>query len=124
MQLPRASDFKGLPSRAVIAVPVPDNGLTLYRLVTNNPPEIEDFEPKSEAFGELTGAYELNRLGVSHFLTREDVEAVRKRPGSLVARVTLRPRRRTHVARTGRLHGHVDVWGPLEELLGNAEIVP
>lgn len=107
----------------MVAIRVPRDGLVLYRLVLNDPPELPDFEPISEAVAEAQGAYELSRLGVSHFLTREDVEAVRKRPNSLVARVTLHSGGRAHIARTGRLRGHVDVWAPLQEFLQDAEVV-
>lgn len=120
--LPRPADFS-LPRGSVIAIRVPADEMVLYRLVLSDPPEPQDFEPKSEAVADAAGTYELSRLGISHFLTRDDVEAVRTRPESLVARVTLRPGRRIHIARTGSLQGHVDVWAPLQELLENAEVV-
>lgn len=120
--LPRGADFPELPKGTVIAIRVPSQGLELYRLVLNDPPQPADFEPMSDVVAGAAGMYELSRLGVSHFLTREDVEAVRKRPDSLVARVTLQPGRRVHIARTGTLQGHVDVWAPLQELFENAEI--
>jgi hypothetical protein len=36
----------GLPEEATIAVPVPADGLTLYRLVEHAEPGTHDFEPK------------------------------------------------------------------------------
>jgi hypothetical protein len=57
-------------------------------------------------------------------MTLEDALACRWKEGQYVARVVLRPSAREHVARTDKdNHGHVEVWGPLDELLATAEIV-
>ncbi|MGZ8676817.1 MAG: hypothetical protein ACXWXU_08280, partial [Solirubrobacterales bacterium] len=56
----------GLPSAAVIAVPV--DGLTVFRLVRSDPPTEADFKGQSPSRAGLSGLPELLRLGVSHFL--------------------------------------------------------
>jgi hypothetical protein len=118
-ELPRPGPL-GLPRSAVIAVPA--DGLTVYRLVLSDPPAEEDFAPHPLARAERLGWPEIIRLGVSHFLERHQAEAQRRRRDSRIARVTLRPGRRIHVARTGRTEGHVTVWAPPGELRWNARV--
>lgn len=111
----------GLPIGSVVAVP--PEGLTLYRLVLDTLPSLADFLPMSPSRAGRRAVPELLRLGVSCYLAAEQAEAVRTRPGSHVARITLRPGR-SHVARTGRAPGHVTVWAPVEELLSAVEVEP
>lgn len=110
----------GLPSAAVIAVPV--NGLVVFRLVRSDPPTDSDFRGQSPTRARLSGLPELLRLGVSHFLTVEGAERVRRDERSSLARVVLQPDRGIHVARTGS-RDHVTVWAPEGELLKAAEVV-
>lgn len=110
-----------LPPGTVIAVPA--NGLTVYRLVTTDPATPADFRPQSSSRAERAGWPELLRLGLSHFLSVQAAEAARTRPGSLIARLTLLPARRIHVAKTGSRREHVTVWAPIEDLLAAAEVV-
>jgi hypothetical protein len=106
----------------VIAVPA--DGLTVYRLVLSDPPTEADFAPQPLERAERVGWPEIVRLGVSHFLERGQAEAQRRRRDSRVARVTLHPAHRIHLARTGRTAGHVTVWAPPGELRRHARIEP
>jgi hypothetical protein len=110
----------GLPSAAVIAVPV--DGLAVFRLVRSDPPTEGDFTGQSPSRARLSGLPELLRLGVSHFLTAEGAERVRRDERSSLARVVLRPDRGIHAARTGS-RDHVTVWAPAGELLEAAKVV-
>lgn len=114
-------DSYGLPTGSVIAVPA--GGLTVYRLVLSDPPTDEDFATQPAERAERMGWAELVRLGVSHYLERGQADARRRLPGSRVARVTLNPHRRIHVARTGRSEGHVTVWAPPGVLKETAAVV-
>ena len=72
--LPSRVDY-GLPSSATIAVPVPADGLTLYRLLEHETPSEHDFEPKlSRNQAKLRGVPELFRGSISHWL--EHAQAV------------------------------------------------
>ena len=67
MPLLRASDH-GLPDDATIAVPVPPEGLTLYRLVNGEAATVRDFEERrTRPQAERDGIPELFRLSVSHW---------------------------------------------------------
>ena len=110
----------GLPRGAVVAVPA--DGLTVYRLVFSDPPTEGDFAPQPLVRAERMGWSEIIRLGVSHFLQRHEAEAQRRRRDSRIARVTLLPGRRIHVARTGTTAGHVTVWAPPGELRRSARV--
>lgn len=113
-------DAYGLPAGSVVAVPA--DGLTVYRLVRNDPARPEDFAPMPERRARARGVPELLRLGVSAYLAPKQAEAVLLDERSRVARIQLRPGAGVHVARTGRTFGHVTVWGPLEELVGSADL--
>jgi hypothetical protein len=67
------------------------------------------------------GIPELIRLGISHYLTLEDAQAVNTQ-GSMVAQVRLEERR-FHWARTGNEEGHIDVWGRSNEFPPLAQII-
>lgn len=118
MPLP-APDRHQLPREATIAVPVPPGGLTVYRLLRGPEPRQEDFEPDyTRPQAQLRGIPELFRVGISHWLEREQALAVSTERRTSIARVELRPDPLTRVALTeldprGEPRpGHVDVWGP------------
>jgi hypothetical protein len=99
----------------------------LYRLVTHDPPQREDFEPQRPRRAEKVGTSELSRTGLSHFATPEDAEVVIWKATQRVARVTFPANARIHIARTEQdLLGHYDVWIPLdlvEEVVERSEIL-
>lgn len=113
-----------LPPEATIAVPVPPDGLTVYRLLRGRDPRPEDFEPDyTRPQAQLRGIPELSRVGVSHWLDREQALAWSNRRRTWIGQVDLRPNPLTRVALTERdpfgepLPGHVDVWGYPRDLL-------
>ena len=110
----------GLPSSAVIAIPA--DGLTVYRLVRTDPPTIRDFQPPSRELADRFGWPELLRAGLSHFLSPDQSERVRRSPVSRIAAVDLKSPG-IYIARTGRTPGHVTVWARPEALLAAARIV-
>jgi hypothetical protein len=118
-QLP-SPDAHGLAETATIAVPVPPDGLTLYRLLEHQTQSEHDFEPKlSRNQAKLRGVPELFRGSISHWL--EQTQAVRASERSIcfVAQLELPPDRLLRVAMTEQLgRGHVDVWAHPQELLG------
>lgn len=116
--LPTARDL-GLPAGALIAVPA--DGLVVFRLVRSDPPTDDDFRPRPHRRAHHSWP-EILQLGVSHFLSEDGAEGVRRHWGSSVAKVTLRPNRGIHLARTGRAD-HVTVWARIEELVEMAEVV-
>jgi len=110
----------GLPETATIAVPVPDDGLTLYRLVDGEAPTLRDFEERrTRPQAERDGIPELFRFSVSHWLRYEQAAAHSIRRRFDVAQLELEPHALIRVALT-EVHGegHVDVWAPPEALLG------
>jgi hypothetical protein len=111
----------GLPREAVIAVRA--DGLTLYRLVRSDPPTLRDFLPPSPELAAQRRWPELLRIGLSHFLTPEQAERVRRQRVSHIARVDLERGHGIYVARTGRTPGHVTVWGLPALLLKAARVV-
>jgi hypothetical protein len=111
----------GLPRGTVIAVPA--DGLSVYRLVLSDPPTESDFAPQPLERATRLAWPELIRLGVSHFLERDQARAQRRRRDSLIARIALDSGRGIHVARTGRTDGHVTVWAPPGELRRNARVI-
>jgi len=111
----------GLPREAVVAVAA--DGLTLYRLVRSDPPTLRDFLPPSPELAAQRRWPELLRAGLSHFLTPEQAERVRRHRVSRIARVDLEGSRGTYVARTGRTPGHVTVWAQAAVLLEAARVV-
>ena len=99
------------------------DGRPLYRLLKSGEgqPNGGDFQPRlgvKAAAG--AGVQELKRLARSHFLSREEAEAVNAQ-GSRIAVVALDPGV-GHFARTGILAGHVDVWAGVEDFVNAADI--
>jgi hypothetical protein len=109
----------GLPDTATIAVPVPADGLTLYRLLEHETPSERDFEPSlSRNQAKLRGVPELFRGSTSHWLEHGQAVRASERSVSFVGRLELPAGGLLRVALTeehGR--GHVDVWGHPQELL-------
>lgn len=90
MPLPRPQAF-GLPATTAIAVPVPDEGLTLYRLLRGTEPRQEDFEPTfTRPQAQLRGIPELFRTSMSHWLHPEQAAAWSTQPVYRLARLELR----------------------------------
>jgi hypothetical protein len=111
-----------LPDDSVIAIPA--RGWTVFRLVKNDPPDADDFRPMTKARAERTDTPEIYRQGLSHYMTPDQARNIRTNPDSMVARVLLKPDRRIHVARTEpELPGHLDVWGPVDVLLEDAQVL-
>jgi hypothetical protein len=131
MPLP-APRSHGLPQTAVVAVPVPDDGLVVYRLLRGAEPRREDFEPDfTRPQAQLRGIPELLWASISTWLERDQALAWSTQRRTWIAQLNLRPDDPplTRVALTERgLHGeprpgHVDVWGYSRQLLdGIAEI--
>src|SRR5438477_2030783 len=87
--LPSRVDY-GLPSSATIAVPVPADGLTLYRLLEHETPSEHDFEPKlSRNQAKLRGVPELFRGGISHWLRRDQAIVASERTICFIAQLNL-----------------------------------
>jgi hypothetical protein len=103
---------------SAVAVRVPADGLTVYRLVRTVPATEDDFIPLVTT-GRIGGQPVLLNCAISVFLTAKSALVVRKHPSSRVAELRLRPDPLTHVARTNRMyHGdHVSVWAPKRRLL-------
>src|SRR4051812_34253472 len=111
-----------LPSDSLIAIPA--GGWTVFRLVKHDPPNADDFRAMTKARAERMNTAEIYRLGLSHYMTSEQARNIRVNAESMVARVTLKPDSRIHVARTERdLPGHLDVWGPVDILLEDAQVI-
>lgn len=115
MPLPRPEDLD-LPPSSVVVVAVPDEGLTLYRLLRGSEPRQEDFEPSfTRPQAQLRGIPELFRTSASHWLRPEQAAAWSTQAVYRIARVELRPDPLIRVALTERAGngvrpGHVDVW--------------
>ena len=124
--LPHPGEY-GLPVGAsLIAVLADemDDEPELYRLVMNDPPQESDFAPTVSARqADARGIPEIIRCGLSHYLEVEQADAVRRKPGSMIARVTLRRGRWIAAARTGASPGHVTVWGRPNAFVDSAEVV-
>jgi hypothetical protein len=120
-----------LPPDATIAVPVPPDGLTAYRLLRGPEPIPKDFEPDyTRPQAQLRGIPELFRVSISHWLEREQALSVSTAQRTCIARVELRSDALTRVALTevgprGEPRpGHLDVWGYPKELLARvADVV-
>ena len=94
-------DAHGLPETTTIAVPVPDDGLRLYRLVDGEAPSLRDFEERrTRPQAERDGIPELFRLSVSHWLRYEQAAAHSIRRRFHVAELELAPRELVRVALT------------------------
>jgi hypothetical protein len=116
----------GLPGTTTIAVPVPFDGLTLYRLLEHESPGERDFEPKlSRNQARLRGLPELFRGSISHWLERRAAISASERSTCFVARLELSGESLIRVALTEEWgSGHVDVWAPPQELMAAvAEVV-
>jgi hypothetical protein len=101
----------------VVAVRVPRDGLTVYRLVKTVPATEEDFVPRNPL---RVGAHSIVlTCAVSVFLSAESALEVRRYPASRIAQLRLQPDPLTHVARTTRLAtgDHISVWAPKRRLL-------
>lgn len=120
VEVPTAREL-GLPAGTVIAIPA--GGLTLYRLIRGSAPDRDDFRPLRAERARARRVPELLRLGLSHFLSVEHARAVMRRPSSRVAALLVEHDMAAHVARTGRLPGHVTVWASTEDLLARARVV-
>jgi len=116
--LPRPQDHD-LPFDATIAVGVPDDALTLYRLVDAATPTARDFEERrTRAQAERDGIPELFRLSVSHWLRHDQAASHSIRRRFHVAELRLEPGGLARVALTEEHgEGHVDVWASPQELL-------
>ena len=116
--LPRPVEHR-LPADAVIALPLPFGGLTVYRLLKAEEPQIDDFEPAwARPQAQLRGLPELFRSGLSHWLDQASAAAQSGRRDAWVARLQLHPDRLTRVASTEQFgYGHVEVWGYPRDLL-------
>jgi hypothetical protein len=126
MTLPSPSAH-GLADDATIAVPVPAEGLRLFRLIEGEQPTVRDFEERlTRAQAERDAVPELFRLCVSHWLEHDRAAAQSRRRRFYVARIELPGGGLTRVALTeqhGR--GHVDVWAHPQTLIDAvAEVVP
>jgi hypothetical protein len=118
----------GLSEDVTIAVPVPDDGLTLYRLLEHAKPSVGDFEPKlSRSQAQLNHVPELFRCSISHWLQLEQAVGASKRRKCFIARLDVPPHTLVRVALTEKSDtntGHVDVWGhPAELLRAVAEVI-
>jgi len=119
-------DAHGLPGDATIAVPVPADDLSLYRLLESEAPRLKDFEPVlTRAQAQLRGIPELFRVSISHWLELAQAVGASERRVCFVARVNLAPDVLTRVALTeNEGEGHVDVWASPHILLRSvAEVV-
>ena len=112
-------DAHGLPETATIAVPVPDDGLRLYRLVDGEVPASRDFEERrTRPQAQRDAIPELFRLSVSHWLRYEQASAHSVRRRFHIAELELTSHALIRVALTEEHgEGHVDVWAPPEVLL-------
>ncbi|MGH3040560.1 MAG: hypothetical protein ACRDNG_02255 [Gaiellaceae bacterium] len=115
-----------LPAEATIAVPVPPDGFTVYRLLRGPDPRQEDFEPDyTRPQAQLRRIPELSRVSISHWIEQEQALARSRQREVCIARVELRPAPLSRVALTERgphgepRPGHVDVWGYPKELLAS-----
>ena len=109
----------GLPETTTLAVPVPVDGLKLYRLVDGDEPSLRDFEERrTRPQAERDGIPELFRLSVSHWLRYEQASAHSIRRRFHIAELELTPHVLIRVALTEEHgEGHVDVWAPPGVLL-------
>jgi hypothetical protein len=116
--LPRPEDV-GLPAGGLAVVPVPESGLTLFRLLEADTPREKDFEPRlSRNQARIRNVPELLRMSLSHWLTEDQALNHSQRRRTAIAELHLLPGGLTHVALTEEFdEGHVDVWGHPRDLL-------
>ena len=117
MALPRPADHN-LPDGTTIVVPVPVDGLVLFRLLEREMPTLRDFEERrTRGQAERDGIPELFRLSVSHWLSHDRAATWSRRRRFFIARLELGPGSLTRVALTeDHGEGHVDVWAHPREL--------
>ena len=102
----------------------PSDGREVYRLLRrgSEEPDSGDFQPRyGKKASKAAGQSELLRLGISHFLTLDDAQAVNTQ-NSRIAKVTL-SEGLFNFARTGQLNGHIDVWGDKDDFVQLAQPV-
>lgn len=124
--LPNPDDYELPAGRSLIAILTDeiDTEPELYRLVVNDPPEESDFVPTVSAHqAESRAIPEIVRCGLSHYMEIEQADAVRRKPGSMIACVTLRRGRVIAAARTWGTPGHVTVWARPTALVDSAKVV-
>jgi hypothetical protein len=116
--IPRLELYE-LPNGSTIVVPVPDGGLTLYRLLEHETPSERDFEPNlSRNQAKIRGVPELFRGSISHWLEHGQAVRASERSTCFVSRLELSSGGLLRVALTEDLgRGHVDVWAHPQELL-------
>lgn len=108
-----------VPPKAIVAVLVPPEGITLFRLVEGPVAGRGDFEERrTRPQAEREGVPELLRLSVSHWLTFDAAATKTLRRPCHVAEVALAPGGLARLARTDPIEeGHVDVWAAPGEIL-------
>ena len=112
-------DHLGLPAGSLAVVPVPESGLTLFRLLEGETPREKDFEPRlSRNQARIRNVPELFRMSLSHWLTEDQALAHSQRRRTAIAELRVLPGGLTLVALTEEFdEGHVDVWGHPRDLL-------
>jgi hypothetical protein len=104
-----------------------DFGIVLHRLIRGDTADETDFAPIRQSRAEKQGIAELERTGLSHYLTVEQAREGMWRPDQTVGRYVIGPHPRVFIARTERDNpGHVDVWLPpdvIEVVLRTIEIL-
>lgn len=124
MTLP-SPEHHDLPADAAIVVRVPEEGLTVYRLLEHETPRDDDFEPyltRNQA--RLRNLPEVFRTSVSHWLTLDQAVAHSQRRPAFVAEVRLPSGNLIRLALTEQYdEGHVDVWGHPRDLFEAVERV-
>jgi hypothetical protein len=103
---------------SVLAVRVPVDGLTVFRLVNSVPATDEDFVPYTAKL-RSGGMPIVLTNSISVWLSTQSALNVRRRSTSRIAELRLVPDPFTHVARTNRIRegDHVSVWAPKRRLL-------
>jgi hypothetical protein len=118
--------FYGLEPGSIIAVRL-DLGITVHRLIRGDAADESDFVPIRQSRAEKQGIPELERTGLSHFMTIEQAREGMWRSDQTVGRFSIGPHPRVFLARTDRHNpGHLDIWMPadvIEQVLGAIEIV-
>jgi hypothetical protein len=124
MTLPSPEDH-GLPADAAIVARVPEEGLTVYRLLEHETPRGDDFEPyltRNQA--RLKQLPEVFRTSVSHWLTLDQAVAHSQRRPAFVAELRLPSDSLIRVALTQQYDdGHIDVWSHPQDLVAAVERV-
>jgi hypothetical protein len=99
-------------------LPVPKDGLTLFRLLEGETPREKDFEPHlSRNQARIRNVPELLRTSLSHWLTEDQALAHSQRRRTAIAELRLLPGGLTHALTEEFDEGHIDVWGHPRDLL-------